>query len=286
MKNLTKLVYLLPLVLVGCKEGGSFKESKTFVGGKTVSAETLNLGYTTYQEYCVQCHGALGDGNGAASKGMFPPPRNFTLGLYKFGNVPAGELPHDEDFYRIIRHGLNGTAMLKWDISDKRLDAVTQYIKTFAPTAWEDQTRTLGEAITLTQDPYAGNPEQAIADGKEVYHVVANCQSCHAGYLTNGEAAKLKVDVDETFHQIKLQESEHGYKTMPPDFTWHPVRTSTTVEDLYLRISSGIGGTSMPSWKGVLEDKQVWASAYYVKSLMDMRNTEARHQLFSTFETK
>jgi mono/diheme cytochrome c family protein len=284
MKNLKNLCFLLPLMLVACKEGGSFHESKTFVGGKVVDAKTLNLGYTTYQEYCVQCHGALGNGQGPASMGMFPPPRNFTLGLYKFGNVPAGDLPHDEDFYRIIRGGLNGTAMLKWDISDKRLDAVTQYIKTFAPAAWEDQTKTLGEAITLTPDPYAGNEAQAIADGKQVYHVAANCQSCHSGYATREEMKNWKADVDETTYQVKLQDSDHGYKAMPPDFTWHQIRTGATVENLYLRISAGIGGAAMPSWKGVLEDKQIWAVAHYVKHLSDMRNSPAREELFKTIK--
>ncbi len=286
MMNFKNLSYLLPLILLAC-EGGNFKESKTFVGGKTVNADTLNLGYTTYMEYCIQCHGVLGDGKGPASIGMFPPPRNFTLGLYKFGNVPAGELPHDEDFYRIIRHGLNGTPMLKWDISDKRLDAVTQYIKTFAPTAWEDKSKVLGESITLTQDPYLGKEEEAVNYGAEVYHAVANCQSCHSAYATKAELTTWGKKYDQPFsddptlYQIKLQESEHGYKTVPPDFTWHSVRTSTTVEDLYLRISSGIGGTSMPSWKGVLEDQQIWAVSYYVKSLMNLKNTPEREVLFS-----
>ena len=142
MKNLKKLSFLLPLLLIGCT-GGDFKESKTFAGGKVVSANTLNLGQTTYMEYCVSCHGVKGDGNGVSAKGMYPAPRNFTQGIYKFGNVVSGELPHDEDFYRIIRHGLKGSAMLPWDISDKRLDAVVQYIKTFAPETWEGKDKVL-----------------------------------------------------------------------------------------------------------------------------------------------
>lgn len=293
MKHLKKISYLFPLLLIGCN-GGDFKESKTFAGGKVVSAETLNLGQMTYTEYCVSCHGVKGDGNGIASKGMWPAPRNFNLGIYKFGNVPSGELPHDEDFYRIIRHGLNGTAMLKWDISDKRLDAVTQYIKTFAPQAWEAKDKTLGEVNKLTTDPFTiARKDYAIQYGKEVYHAVANCQSCHTAYATKAEIVEWSkkfnqpvTEFDDKLYTVKLQDSEHGYKALPPDFTWHLVRSAETVEDLYLRISSGVGGTSMPSWKGVLEDDQVWAVAYYLKSLMEMRNTPERDALFTKLKAQ
>ena len=37
-------------------------------------------------------------------------------GIYKFGSVAAGQLPTDDDFVRIIRGGLHGTAMLAWDV--------------------------------------------------------------------------------------------------------------------------------------------------------------------------
>lgn len=293
MQNLKKISYLMPLLLIGC-HGGDFKESKTFVGGKMVSADTLNLGQTTYTEYCVSCHGVKGDGAGISSKGMFPAPRNFTLGIYKFGQVASGELPHDEDFYHIIRHGLNGTAMLKWDISDMRLDAVTQYIKTFAPQVWEAKDKTLGEAIKLTTDPYTiARKDYAVQYGKEVYHAVANCQSCHSAYATKAEIVEWSkkfnqpvTEFDDKLYTVKLQDSEHGYKALPPDFSWHLVRSADTVEDLYIRIAAGVGGTSMPSWKGVLEDDQVWAVAYYVKSLMEMRNTPERDALFTKLKAQ
>jgi mono/diheme cytochrome c family protein len=291
-KIIARLFVLLSISVffVAC-EGGNFKESKLFAGGKVVDAKTLNLGHTTYTEYCVSCHGVNGDGKGIASKGMFPPPRNFKLGLYKFGWVSAGELPHDEDFYRIIRKGLHGTAMLQWDISDQRLDAVVQYIKTFAPQVWEVKDKTLGEKVALSTDPFnLARKEYAIQYGKEVYHAVANCQTCHRAYATKNEIVEWSKKInptasapefDGTLYQVKLQDSEHGYKALPPDFTWHSVRSAQTVEELYLRLASGVGGTSMPSWKGVLEDDQIWAVAYYVKSLMEMKDTKAREELVS-----
>lgn len=168
-----------------------FTEGK-ILGGKKVSADTLNLGYTTYVEYCVQCHGMEGKGDGPSSKGLLPPPRNFTQGLYKFPWTQYGELPHDEDLYRIIRGGLKGTAMLPWDISDERLDAVTQYIKTFAPEVWEGEDKVLGTKFEFPADPFGPEKKaEAAALGKKVYHVTASCIQCHRGYATKEEMKRL-----------------------------------------------------------------------------------------------
>ena len=84
----------------------------------------------------------------------------------------------------------------------------------------------------------------------------------------NGSVA----EVDETFYQIKLQESEYGKMTVPPDFMWHEIRSAQTVEELFIRIAAGVGGTAMPGWKDTLEDDDIWAVAYYVKSLMEKKN--------------
>ena len=102
----------------------------------------------------MACHGVDGKGNGVSSKGLVPPPRNFTLGLYKFGKVVAGELPHDEDMVHIIQNGLNGSAMFPWDISDGQALAVWQYIKTFAPDVWEGKDKELGKPLVAKNDPF------------------------------------------------------------------------------------------------------------------------------------
>lgn len=297
-KNLIFLI--LATLLVSCT-GEEFKESQTFIGNKTVDAATLNLGKQVYREYCMACHGADGGGNGVSSKGMIPAPRNLKQGLYKFGWVVAGELPTDEDFHRIIRYGLKGTAMLPWDIQPKQLDAVTQYIKTFAPQVWKKEGNQIGEQLQLTKDPYGlARKESAIQHGKEVYHAVANCYSCHRAYATKQEIYDYTkkalgqglTDLGDDIYELKLQVSDHIQddgvvnKYLPPDFTWHEVRSATTVEELYLRLVSGVGGAAMPSWKGVLEDDQIWALAYYVRSLMDLKNNPDRNRLMDNLKNQ
>jgi len=283
------IILSISIISISCTEK-RFKKGRTFVGNKFVPTDKLNLGYSTYKEYCIACHGIEGDGKGVASKGLVPPPRNLTLGIYKFGRVASGDIPHDEDFATILRKGLHGTAMLPWDISDKRLDAVIQYIKTLAPKVWENKENTLGEKIILTKDPYGlAHQSDAIKKGKSIYHIEGNCQSCHRSYATKREINTMSLrstgervdDFDADLFKVKLQESEFGNKTLPPDFTYHPIRTATTVQELYIRIAAGVGGTAMPSWQGVLEDSEIWAVSYYIKSLMDLKNSKKREYLMA-----
>ncbi len=295
MKNYFRISCLTLFVLVGCDEQ-HFKESRTFAGNKVVTSDTLNLGRSTYMEYCVQCHGPKGDGAGVASMGMNPPPRNFTTGVFKFGNVVSGEIPHDEAIHKIVRNGLHGTAMLKWDISDTRLDAVTQYIKTFAPDFWEGGDKTLGTKFEIPADPFGeGRKAEAIEKGKRAYYISASCIQCHRGYETkanisgyNKEINKVAMKPDEfaaDLYQVKKQEGEMGYKVVPPDFTYHELRTVTDMPSMVERLMYGVHGSGMPGWKDVVTDEELWALAYYVQSLVDIKgNTAAREALLKSAE--
>jgi len=289
MKNLKKIAVLFPILLVGCSKG-DFKESKTFAGGKVVTASTLNLGQTTYLEYCVSCHGVKGDGHGTSAKGMYPPPRNFTLGIYKFANVVGGELPHDEDLAHIIRHGLKGSAMLPWDISDERLNAVVQYVKAFAPETWEGKDKELGTKFELPADPFGDvYQHQAIEKGKRVYHVTAACTQCHRGYETKEDISKYNLEINkvpmkaeefsEDLYLGKLQDSDYGYKVVPPDYLFHELRSITDVASIVQRLMYGVNGSGMPGWKDAVSDDELWALGYYIQSLREKKDTPARFEL-------
>lgn len=290
--SLNILLVGLTVLAFGCKED-HFKEDVIMAGGRYVKSETLNYGKSIYTEYCMACHGVNGDGAGVSAKGLAVPPRNFKLGLIKFGNVTAGDLTHDDSIAKALREGLNGTAMLPWDLSAQQIDAVTQYIKTFAPDAWIGKDKELGEKINITKDPFGlARKSQAIEMGKKVYHAVANCQSCHRGYVSLEELNQLLVDagddkvdeLDEDFYKVKLQETEHGYQNVPPDFTWHHLRSINSLEDIYLRLAAGVGGTSMPAWAGTIEDEEIWAAAYYVEYLMQYKDSPKRKEFMSRFK--
>jgi len=285
---------ILVMITSACRDN-HFKTGKYFAGGIYASAEQLNIGKSVYAEYCMACHGADGKGNGVASKGLIPPPRNFTLGLYKFGKVVAGELPHDKDMVHIIQNGLNGSAMFPWDISDGQANAVWQYIKTFAPDVWDGRDKKLGKPLIVNNDPF-GLPRKtfAIQKGKEVYHGVAQCQSCHRAYVSMQELSDINFkyneerlaldDFDEDLYDLKLQDSDHNYRSLPPDFTWHWVRSAKTVEDIYIRLLSGVSGSGMPSWIDTITDEEIWAVSYYVKSLMELKDSREREVFMRSIE--
>src|SRR2546428_9384157 len=59
-------------------------------------------GRQVYDEHCAVCHGAQGDGRGAAAARFATPPRDFTAGRYKIRSTPSGQLPTDDDLRRSI----------------------------------------------------------------------------------------------------------------------------------------------------------------------------------------
>jgi high-affinity iron transporter len=65
---------------------------------------SIAAGAKVYQRYCQQCHGATGDGDGAAAVGLDPPPARLR-GRSDLGGVPLVE------FFRKINVGVAGTAM-------------------------------------------------------------------------------------------------------------------------------------------------------------------------------
>ena len=268
------LFFLLFLLMTACQET-RFTEDKTFAGGVLASADELNLGMSVYTTYCLTWHGNEGDGKGISSKGSTSPPRNFRLGIFKFGLVASGELPHDQHLSKIIIGGLKGTSMLPWKLSEKEAHAVIQYIKTFSPTTWEGKDKSLGKAIIPGPDPFAPlNRLEAVYKGKILYHVVAKCQNCHRGYMEKTELAqKLPLDerIGEDYFALKPQDSAFGDKITPPDFTVTELKSANTLEELYVRIAAGIGGTKMTSLTDKLKNEELWALAYYVYSLVESR---------------
>jgi len=261
----------------GCT-GTHFSKSQ-ILGGKRVSARRLNHGRELFVTYCAACHGVEGDGKGAASLGLRPPPRNFKQGQFKFAAVASGQLPNDEDLLRIVQKGLHGTAMLPWsDVPERDLLDIIQYLKSLSP-KWAE--KTAGEAIVPGPDPWGeARKAEAITRGMKVYHGLAQCLSCHPAYESKAtiDAASLELSKreatlrDDPYH-AEMKDSDYGVSLMPPDFTRDYVRSGETLPDLWRTIASGIGGTAMPTWKGALPDEDIWAMAYYVRSLIEIRGT-------------
>lgn len=214
-------------------------------------------GKMLYDQWCAQCHGYKGDGKGYATDVVFPKPRDFTRGTYKFRSTPSGDPPTDEDIIRSIRKGNPGTSMPPWErFSDEEVKALVDYLKKFSP----DTFATKGTPIKIGQQP--GAKDKLIEQGRKLYET-AKCWECH-GKAGRGDGQKGS--------QEKFKD-DWGYKAFPTDQTspWE-YRNGTGVQDIFRTITVGIDGTPMTSYGDTLSDQERWALAYFVKSQQLKRN--------------
>jgi len=256
------------------------EEEDVYAYWQYLSAERLTLGRRDFVQYCSSCHGLEGDGYGRSAQHLRPSPRSFKQANFKFTKV-IKPLPTDAALEALIRKGLNGTPMLPWQLADQQLDDIVQYIKSLSPpeTGWRDLFTDIGDPVDPGEDPWAdGDESEAIARGEYVYYKEATCYTCHPGYVTPKRLAELRGEPEGTEYRDDLsypalKESEYTVlgkkvKILPPDFTWHEVRSGTTPRDLFQTIAAGIKGTAMPQWKGALSDSDIWAMAHYVHHLI------------------
>jgi DMSO reductase family type II enzyme heme b subunit len=221
-----------------------------------VHAFPEDKGKILYDKWCAQCHGEKGDGKGPAADLVFPKPRDFTKGTYKFHSTASGEPPLDSDIIRSIRNGNPGTSMPPWTrFSDDDVKAIVAYLKKFSPDTFE----TKGTPLKMGK-PSAGK-DKLIALGKEMYEK-GKCWECH-GKAGRGDGEKG--------WQEKFKD-DWGNRAYPADQTspWE-YRNGSDVKDLYVTITAGIDGTPMTSYGDTVSDEKRWALAYYVKSQQQAR---------------
>ena len=227
------------------------------------SPELVERGQAIYFKRCSFCHGLLGDGEGPAAPFLDPRPRDFTLGTFKFRTTQSGELPTDEDLFRTISRGLPGTGMQAFDsdlikngLSEEQRWAVISYIKTFAREFDNpdlDPVKT-GKVIALPASRAPFNAD-TIAKGKAIFEQ-AKCWECH-GKQGRGDGQKSFDRKDDWGFPIRIRNVTHPWK----------IKAGTEVEDIYMRFSTGINGTPMPSFVKALSEEQRWYLANFIKSL-------------------
>ena len=102
------------------------------LGGVEVPVTTLEQGQKLYGRYCASCHGALGDGKGAAGAALAQPPRDFRSCKFAHAQHAPGKLPSHDEVLEIIKKGVTQKGMPAWKgLNPQDLEAVGRYVETF-----------------------------------------------------------------------------------------------------------------------------------------------------------
>jgi DMSO reductase family type II enzyme heme b subunit len=263
---------------------------------KTVAQRAQMGSEELYQLRCAVCHGDTGAGDGPAAEFLYPRPRDFTAGLWKYKTSPGDLAPRDADLFNTIKSGLEGTSMPGWSrlFTDRQIEDLVTFIKRFDTTAiwapedadddaFDDEGRYLKpDMLVITeQEPTTGQvpySEESVALGREIFN--ENCRKCHGekgrGNITSGE----------------FLEDDWGFRIWARDlskpWTWRitdsapyknlsevdEAQRDATIGNIYTRVSIGIRGTPMPSHRAVDEGEEDaitlqdrWHVANYTYSL-------------------
>jgi mono/diheme cytochrome c family protein len=99
---------------------------------RNVSADGKQIagGYGLYRRHCVHCHGVSGAGDGPTAAFLYPIPRDYRKGLFKFTSTPNGARPTRDDLTRTIKNGLHGTSMPAFEalLSDDEIAQLVDYV--------------------------------------------------------------------------------------------------------------------------------------------------------------
>ena len=92
-------------------------------------------GKATFATNCESCHGASGKGDGPVAVAIDPPPRDFSLGEFKFDTDEDGSPGTDADLKNVISNGAGtyggNQMMAPWGgtMSAEDLDNVVAFIR-------------------------------------------------------------------------------------------------------------------------------------------------------------
>ncbi len=270
-------------------------EAATGMRDAILSQRKGMVGDELYQFRCAVCHGEEGAGDGVAAELMYPKPRDFTLALFKYKTSPGMTLPRDEDLFRTIEVGLDGTGMPGWGslLTEEQIKSLIPVIKSFDVAAsWppedaededydEDSGRYLKDdfRIITEREPEEGQiayTPESIQLGKAAFE--KSCTECH-GDSGRGNIISGKQLADDWGNRIWPRDLTKPWTWRATNFTDGKTLEESrarTIRNIYSRLSIGIPGTPMPAHRATeegnkdpvsLEDR--WHIANYVYSLRE-----------------
>ena len=226
------------------------------------TAATAARGKEVYDANCIQCHGTQGRGDGYGAPFLVPPPRDFTAGQFKFRTTASGMLPTDDDLFRTISRGANGTGMPPWQylLSDEDRWALVDYVKTF------DARFASGRSRPVMPLPDAPGKSRSVSRGRDVYAKM-QCSKCH-GEDGRGVGPSSATMVDTKGRIVNARDF-----TQPGAY-----RTGWTEREIVRTLETGMNGVPMPSYSQTMSKQEEYDLVAYLMSLAKHGSDQKRQQ--------
>jgi len=225
--------------------------------GAVTPPGNMARGKVVYDRFCISCHGVDGDGRGEAASYIFPKPRDFRQGTFKWRSTPSGSLPTIADLDKTIRDGLYGTNMPTWyAIGEQNRMDVISYIMSFSP-RW--QSEQIPAPIAIPAEP--PNNAASVANGRALFDKL-QCAQCH------GDTGKGDGPAS---HE---QRNDWGDPITPADLTIGHFKCGGAPADIYRVFMTGLNGAPMPSYSDSINPNEAWDLVHYIESLSANAATE------------
>ncbi len=279
--------------------------------------KTLAHGGKLYRNYCQQCHGLTGDGNGPGGRFLIPVPRDYRQGLFKFISTDPTKVssrkPRRADLERTIVKGLDGAPMPSFvGLTPTEVEAVISYV-THLSIRGESEYRTMrmvlndtgnfndtisGEVVTQftntcrnwiksEKNPIIPDPDPYTTDEKKL-EAAAN------GYtLFTADAKAGGAGCGACHFQLGRQDNfkfdDWGNVVRARNLTLPILRGGRKPDDIYYRIYGGIPGSNMPAHNqfrpGLLERAEhvdkIWQ---LVQCVLTVSESEGRQKLKEKYQ--
>ena len=218
----------------------------------------LRQGKEYYFKLCVHCHGEEGEGDGGASKHIFPQPRELSQGIFKFHATQTNTLPLDEDIVRTIKQGIPGTAMPAWDdiLSDEIINSIVKFIKTFSVRFGMEVP---GRKIAISMEPPFDS--LSIAYGKKIYKEL-RCEKCH------GENGSKEGELSKTLKTFRGT-NWFVYDLRRKNF----YKAGASGSAIYRTLATGLDGSPMNAYD-YISDFERWHLVHFLQSLHSIKKDE------------
>jgi mono/diheme cytochrome c family protein len=86
-------------------------------------------GYALYRRHCLHCHGVSGDGKGPTAEFLWPRPRDYRPGKFKFTSTTSDK-PTREDLRKTINQGIANSSMPAFEalMTPEEIEQVLDYV--------------------------------------------------------------------------------------------------------------------------------------------------------------